>query len=120
MAAHGRLHSMSPEERALALEVLAAAWPAVAGGTPIVGAVRAAAMALPGAHPLVSADFADHVGQAAVWYLDRAVRRVADPDRDGLTAGQRAFNLSWFGSIATPEEIERLFAMAAALNADDA
>jgi len=120
MAAEGRLHSMSPEERSLALEVLGAAWPAVAAGTPIVGAVRAAALALPGQHPQVSEDYADHVGQAAVWYLDRAVRRVADADRDGLTAGQRALNLGWFGSIASPDDIERLFAMATALNADDA
>jgi hypothetical protein len=120
MAAEGRLHSMSPQERGLALEVLATAWPAVATGTPIVGAVRAAAHALPGSHPEVSADYADHVGQAAVWYLDRAVRRVADPDRDGLTASRRALNLGWFGSTASAEEIERLFAMAAALNADDA
>lgn len=120
MTAQGLLHSMTPHERSLALEVLAAAWPAATAGTPIVGAVRTAALALPGEHPEVSAEYADHVGQAAVWYLDRAVRRVADPDRGGLTASQRALNLGWFGSTAGAEDIERLFAMASALNADDA
>jgi hypothetical protein len=54
-----------------------------------------------------------------VWYLDRAVRRVADPDRDGLTEGQRALNLGWFASIASADDMERLFAMASALDADD-
>jgi hypothetical protein len=119
MSAEGRLHSMTAEERALALDVLGVAWPAAASGQAIVGAVRAAASALPTQHPRVSAEYADHVGQAAVWYLDRAVRRVADPDRDGLTEGQRALNLSWFSSIASGDDMERLFAMASALDADD-
>ena len=119
MSAEGRLHSMTSDERALALEVLSVAWRAAAGGAPIVGAVRTTALALPGGHAHVSSEYADHVGQAAVWYLDRAVRRVADPDLDGLTAGQRANNLAWFGSTASAEDMERLFAMAAALDADD-
>jgi hypothetical protein len=120
-----QLHSMSPEERGLALEVLADAWQRLsasgeAGGTPILGVVRAVAAELPAAHPQVSADYAHHVGEAAVWYLDRATRRVGDPDLDGLTAGQRALNLGRFASTAGPGELERLFAVAAALNADDA
>lgn len=128
MTAKGQLHSMSPEERSLALDVLAAAWQRLsavgAGGEPagesIVGAVRAAAAALPDGRPEITADFAHHVGDAAVWYLDRAVRRVSDPERDGHGAGRRALNLGWFGSTASLAELERLFAVASALNADDA
>ena len=56
---------------------------------------------------------------AAVWYLDRATRRVGDPDRDGLTAAQRAVNLAIFGASADLDDLERLFAVAVALNADD-
>jgi hypothetical protein len=119
MSAQGRLHSMTPEERSLALDVLRTAWLETASGAAIVGAVRTAALGLCAEHPQVSPDYADHVGQAAVWYLDRAVRRVADPDRDGLTAGQRFANLGWFGSVASAEDLERLFAMASALNAED-
>ncbi|MBV9168956.1 MAG: hypothetical protein JOZ81_02580 [Chloroflexi bacterium] len=119
MSAEGRLHSMTPEERALALDVLGVAWNSAARGHAIVGAVRTAASALPEQHPEVSEEYAEHVVQAAVWYLDRAVRRVADPDRDGHTEGQRAINLSWFSTFATADDVERLFAMAAALDADD-
>jgi hypothetical protein len=54
-----------------------------------------------------------------VWYLDRATRRVGDPDRDGLTATQRAVNLALFSSTADPTEVERLFAVATALNFED-
>jgi hypothetical protein len=118
MAAEGRLHSMEPLERTLALEVLTAAWPRV-GGASIVAAVRAEAADLPRRYPDVSADFAQHVGEAAVWYLDRATRRVGDPDRDGLTAAQRAVNLALFGSTADAMEVERLFAVATALNVED-
>ena len=112
-------HSMEPRERALALEVLAAAWPRIADGASILAAVRAEAADLPRRYPEVSADFAEHVGDAAVWYLDRATRRVADPDRDGLTATQRAVNLALFSSTADPTEVERLFAVATALNFED-
>lgn len=128
MSAEGQLHSMSPEERSLALDVLSSAWERLSaagsggepGGESIVGAVRAAAAALPEERPDVAADFAHHVGDAAVWYLDRAVRRVGDPERDGHGAGRRALNLGWFGSTASPSELERLFAVASALNANDA
>jgi hypothetical protein len=120
MCAEGRLHSMEPRERALALEVLAAAWRRVADGASIVAAVRAEAEKLPLRYPDASADFAQHVGEAAVWYLDRATRRVGDPNRDGLTAAQRAVNLALFESAADATDLERLFAVAAGLNADDA
>jgi hypothetical protein len=122
MGAEGRLHSMTPHERGLALEVLGTVWERLAEEPqrPILGLVRTAAAELPETHPEVCPDFAHHVGEAAVWYLDRAVRRVGDPDRDGLTAARRALNLRWFGSIASPSDLERLFAMASALDADDA
>jgi len=55
-----------------------------------------------------------------VWYLDRATRRVGDPDRDGHTPEQRAANLSAYLASATPADVEALFAMAAGLSADDA
>ena len=112
---------MEPRERELALDVLADAWQRLSrgeGGT-IMAAVRAEAAALPERHPDVSEDFAEHIGAAAVWYLDRATRRVGDPDRDGLTPAQRAVNVARFGSTAGTEDIERLFALAAALNAED-
>jgi hypothetical protein len=119
---------MEPDERALALAVLAAAWERVAAEgaslnhahAPIAGVVRACAAELPARHPEVSTDYAHHLGEAALWYLDRAVRRVADPDLDGRTSGQRASNLAWFGVSATFADLERLFAVAVALNADDA
>jgi hypothetical protein len=125
---------MEPRERALALEVLSAAWQRLAahpdaaaadrddavGSTSILAAVRAEAAKLPERYPDVSEDYAQHVGEAAVWYLDRATRRVADPDRDGLTAAQRAVNLALFSSGADADDLERLFAVAVALNADDA
>lgn len=112
---------MEPRERQLALEVLSVAWLRLsAGGTgSILAVVREEAANLPDRHPDVSADFADHVGAAAVWYLDRATRRVGDPDRDGLTAAQRAVNLALFNAEASGEDIERLFAVAAALNDED-
>ena len=49
-------HSMEPRERALALEVLAAAWPRIADGASILAAVRAEAADLPRRYPDVSAD----------------------------------------------------------------
>ncbi len=112
---------MEPRERALALDVLSDAWRTLAqgGGATILAAVRAEAAALPLRHADVSADFAEHIGAAAVWYLDRATRRVGNPDRDGLTAAQRAVNLALFNSGAGGEEIERLFAVAVALNHED-
>ena len=133
MTAEGRLHSMQPRERALALEVLGGAWQRLAdraqaagdepGGaaasTSVLAAVRAEAAELPRRYADVSDDFAQHVGEAAVWYLDRATRRVGDPDRDGLTAAQRAVNLALFSSTADATQLERLFAVATALNAED-
>jgi hypothetical protein len=119
MSAEGRLHSMLPFERGLALEVLAGAWGRLGESASILEAVRSAAARLPECHAEVSQDFAEHVGQAAVWYLDRATRRVGDPDRDGLTENQRAANLALFAEQADADDLERLFAMAAALNADD-
>jgi hypothetical protein len=110
---------MLPRERALALEVPGAAWARSRPGSSILAAVRAEAAALPERYPDVSPDFAEHVGAAAVWYLDRATRRVGDPDRDGLTASQRAINLAVFTSSADATDLERLFAVAAALNAED-
>lgn len=112
---------MVPRERELALEVLGIAWTRLAAGDgmSILAAVRAEAADLPQRCADVSPDFAEHIGAAAVWYLDRATRRVGDPDRDGLTAAQRAVNLAHFSSAASAEDIERLFAVAAALNAED-
>jgi hypothetical protein len=89
-------------------------------GGPILAAVRTAATILPEFRVDVSGDYARFAAEAAVWYLDRAVRRVADPDRDGWTATQRANNLAWFASTASSADLEALFAMAIALNADDA
>ncbi len=116
-----RVHSMEPRERELALDVLCDAWLQLshAGSTTILAAVRAQAAGLPERHADVSAEFAEHIGAAAVWYLDRATRRVGSPDRDGLTPAQRAVNLAQFGSTATPQDIERLFAVAVALNDED-
>ena len=121
---------MEPREQQLALEVLTAAWRRVCaeaqfgartepGSPSILAAVRAEAAALPQRHADVSVDFAQHIGAAAVWYLDRATRRVGDPDRDGLTAAQRAVNLALFSSAADSADLERLFAVAVALNVDD-
>jgi hypothetical protein len=116
------MHSMSPDERALALEVLADAWLRVSSGAGggLVAAVEEAALTLRARNAEVTSDYAQHLASAAVWYLDRAVRRVADPDVDGHSASQRAANLTWFQAAAEPPEVERLFAVAAALNADDA
>jgi|SRR5579864_6266990 len=113
------MHSMLPRERELALEVICTAWEHLAPGASILASVRAEAASLAERYTDVSLDFAEHIGAAAVWYLDRATRRVSDPDRDGLTAAQRAVNLAIFTSSATAEDMERLFAVAAALNADD-
>ena len=114
---------MEPRERELALEVLCVAWERLAQSKAtsmaVMAAVRAVAAGLPERHPDVSEEFADHVGAAAVWYLDRATRRVGDPDRDGLTAAQRTVNLALFAATATPDDIERLFAVAVALNDED-
>jgi hypothetical protein len=112
---------MLPRERELALEVLGAAWQRLAEGgeLSILAMVRDEAAALPGRYADVDADFAEHIGAAAVWYLDRATRRVGDPDRDGLTAAQRAVNLAHFAAEAEVADVERLFAVAAALNAED-
>ena len=112
---------MEPRERKLTLEVLSDAWQALdrAGGATILSAIRATAAALPVGHSDVSDDFAEHIAAAAVWYLDRATRRIGDPDRDGLTPAQQHVNLALFNSTASDEDIERLFAMAAALNHDD-
>ncbi len=110
---------MLPRERELALEVICAAWERLTPGANVLASVRAEAAALPERYTDVSVDFADHIGAAAVWYLDRATRRVSDPDRDGLTAAQRAVNLAVFTSTASGDDMERLFAVAAALNADD-
>jgi len=115
------MHSMEPRERELALEVLSVAWArlAEANSPRILATVRAEAAALPARYADVSAEFAEHIADAAVWYLDRATRRVDDPDRDGLTAAQRATNLSLFNARASGQDIERLFAVAAALNSED-
>jgi hypothetical protein len=111
---------MEPRERELALEVLSRAWQRMADSEmSILATVRAEAAAVPERYPDVSAEFAEHIGSAAVWYLDRATRRVGDPDRDGLTPAQRAVNLARFGSDASVEDLERLFAVAVALNDQD-
>ncbi len=111
---------MLPRERELALEVLSIAWARLAeSGMSILATVRAEAAALPERYADVSPDFAEHIGAAAVWYLDRATRRVGDPERDGLTAAQRAVNLAHFNAEASGEDIERLFAVAVALNHQD-
>ena len=116
------IHSMSTRDRAVALEVLCAAWPLVRepyAGNAISRAVRAAALALTESNLSIDSDYSSYAGDAAVWYLDRATRRIGDPDRSGLTAARREQNLTLFGASATPEDIERLFAMAVALDADD-
>jgi len=116
------IHSMSTRDRAVALEVLCAAWSMVRdpyGGTAILRVVRAATYALTESDLSIDSEYATYAGDAAVWYLDRATRRIGDPDRSGLTAARREQNLAWFGAAATPDDIERLFAMAVALDADD-
>ena len=112
---------MEPRERQLALEVLSVAWQRLADtrGASILATVRGEAAALAERYGDVSADFAEHVGAAAVWYLDRATRRVGDPDRDGLTPAQRAVNLARFNAAANGDDLERLFAVAVALNDED-
>jgi hypothetical protein len=121
------LHSMLPREHSLALEVLLGAWERLHAevlesstpGVSIMAAVKAEVDQLTGRHADVDDDFAEHIGSAAVWYLDRATRRVGDPDRDGLTAAQRAVNLAVFSQSADAEQLERLFAVAVALNVED-
>ena len=118
-----RMHSMTDEERSLAQTVLSSAFsrlPPGSDGPGILACVQATASLLPEQHVFVTDDYAQHVAEAAVWYLDRATRRLGDPDRDGHTPEQRAANLSAYLASATPSEVEALFAMAAALNADDA
>jgi hypothetical protein len=110
---------MAQRERALALEVIGAAWEHLVPSANVLATVRAEAAALPERYADVTPEFAQHIGAAAVWYLDRATRRIGDPDRDGLTAGQQAVNLGIFTSTADAEDVERLFAVAAALNAED-
>jgi hypothetical protein len=109
-----RMHSMTDEERSLALVVLSSAFwglPPGSDGPAILACVQATASLLPQQHVFVTDEYAQHVAEAAVWYLDRATRRLGDPDRDGLSA---------YAASATPSDLEALFAMAAALNADDA
>jgi hypothetical protein len=128
-AEHRPLHSMLPRERTLALEVLVDTWDrlraelggqlGVADHPSIMAALHAEVDLLTGRHADVSDDFAQHIGSAAVWYLDRATRRVGDADRDGLTAAQRAVNLALFSRTADAGQLERLFAVAVALNVDD-
>jgi hypothetical protein len=118
--AEAPIHSMSGRDRAVALAVLCAAVEHLPGPTAIVEAVHTAARALPMRDPSVDPDYARYAADAAIWYLDRAVRRVADPHRSGFSAELRAANLAWFGTRAAPGELELLFAMAVALNADDA
>jgi hypothetical protein len=123
------MHSMEPREHSLALEVLLDAWerlragldgPTTGDATPsIMAAVHTEVDLLPRRYADVSDDFAQHIGSAAVWYLDRATRRVGDPDRDGLTPAQRAVNLARFSKGADADQLERLFAVAVALNVDD-
>jgi len=117
---------MEPRERALALEVLLDAWQRLSTELEarhthpsIMAVVHAEVDLLTERHADVSADFAQHIGSAAVWYLDRGTRRVGDPDRDGLTPAQRAVNLALFGHGADAEQLERLFAVAVALNVED-
>jgi hypothetical protein len=119
----GYLHSMTDEERSLALLVLCSAFarlPPGSDGPGILACIQATASLLPEQHGFVTDEYAQHVAEAAVWYLDRATRRLGDPDRDGHTAQQRATNLARYAASATPSDLEALFAMAAALNADDA
>jgi hypothetical protein len=115
---------MTDQERGLALDVLADAWQRLATATnqppPIAETVKVTAMRLVETNLEVTADYARHIAAAATWYLDRAVRRVADPDRSGLTPDQQQANLEWFAATATRDDLETLFAVAAALDADDA
>jgi hypothetical protein len=118
-----RIHSMSRRDRRLALEVLCDAWAdlqPVAPTASIVGAVTSVAAGLPERDAEVDTDYARFAADAAIWYLDRAVRRVADPDLSGMTPRLRAQNLAWFAASATTDDVERLFATAVALNTDDA
>jgi len=114
---------MTDQERGLALEVLASSWQRLvsrpSGPPAIAEIVQSTAMSLVETNLDVSAEYARHIGAAAIWYLDRAVRRVADPDRDGLTSRQQHANLVWFAASATPEDLETLFAVAVSLDHDD-
>jgi hypothetical protein len=128
-AEHRPMHSMEPREHALALEVLLDAWERLRGElegaqggqarTSIMAAVHAEVDVLTDRHADVSDNFAQHIGSAAIWYLDRATRRVGDPDRDGHTPAQRAVNLARFNHDADANQLERLFAVAVALNVED-
>jgi hypothetical protein len=117
------MHSMTDEERSLALGVLSSAYvrlPPGSDGAGILACVQATASLLPEQQIFVTDEYAQHVAEAALWYLDRATRRLGDPDRDGHTPQQRAANLAAYAASATPSDLEALFAMAAALNADNA
>ena len=119
----GYLHSMTDQERSLALAVLSSAFlrlPPGCDGPGILACVQAAASLLPQEHRFVTDEYAQHVAEAAVWYLDRATRRLGDPDRDGHTPQQRAANLAQYAAGASQADLEALFAVAAALDADDA
>ena len=114
----GYLHSMTDEERSLALWVLCSAFarlPAGVDGAGLLACIQATASRLP-----QEREYAEHVGQAAMWYLDRATRRVGDPNRDGHTPEQQLANVSAYLANATPAAVEALFAMAAALSSEDA
>lgn len=114
---------MTDQERGLALDVLADAWQRLdtrpPGPPAIAEVVNATAMRLVETNLEVTADYARHIAAAATWYLDRAIRRVADPDRSGLTPHQQRANLEWFSATAGPHDLDTLFAMAVALASDD-
>ena len=81
----GYLHSMTDEERSLALAVLSSAFarlPPGSDGPGILACIQATASLLPLEHGFVTDEYAQHVAEAAVWYLDRATRRLGDPDRE--------------------------------------
>jgi len=84
---------MLPRERELALEVLSVAWQRVAEGgeLSILAMVRDEAAALPARYADVDTDFAE----------------------------QRAVNLARFAAEAEATDVERLFAVAVALNSAD-
>lgn len=119
------IHSMSERDREVARDVLTSAWqrlesePRLQGiGGPANLAVQSTATALPEWRLDVDSAYAQFAYTAAVWYLDRAVRRVADPDRNGSTAQRRVDNLAWYASAGIAP-LEDLFAMAVALNVED-
>lgn len=119
------IHSMSERDREVARDVLTSAWerleaePHLDGiGGPANLAVQTAATALPEWRLDVDGAYAQFAYSAAVWYLDRAIRRLADPDRNGSTAQRRVDNLAWYASVQVAP-LQDLFAMAVALNVED-